>query len=52
MQLEVVGVRVVEDPDVEEVVDGVVWEIVDEEVFDVVVELVDETVFQVGLGLW
>lgn len=42
----------VEDDDVEEVVLGVVCEIVDEEVFDVVVEVVDETVFQVGLGLW
>lgn len=43
---------VVEDTDVEEVVFGVVCEIVGEEVFDVVVVLVDETVFQVGLGLW
>lgn len=43
---------VLEDTDAEEVVCGVVCEMVDEEVFDVVVELVDETVFQVGLGLW
>lgn len=43
---------VVEDTDVEEVVCGVVCEMVDEEVFDVVGVLVDETVFQVGLGLW
>lgn len=42
----------VENVDVEDVVFGVICEIVDEEVFDAVVEVVDETVFRVGMGFW